>query len=734
MIRLGLETLELGRQEIDSIARNVIEKAKQGKDDQKQWQRSIPGTETIIEARSVPMPHGGFVIIEIDITERKRAEAHFKESRDLLTAMFESFPGGISVIAPDLTFAATNSAFYEMLRAQEAEFPVGSKYENIVRYLAESGWYGDGDIDDIDDIVRHRLDQTAAIEPEEIERTVPDGRTLEMRSFPMPDGSKIRTYIDVTARKQVETDLKESRDLLKATFDHFPGGIAVYDKDLNLAAANPTYYELNQMRPENHPIGSKLEDLIRSVYASLEIGKEDIDRIVRNVIEKTKKENDVERRWERPIPGTEKIIETRAFPMPGGGLVNMDIDITERKRFQEAIITAKEAAEQANRAKSGFLANMSHEIRTPLNGVLGMASVLMQSDLTPEQRDQVNTIVESGDTLLTLLNDILDLSKVEAGRLELDLVDFDLDDLVNAVTGLWQPQFEEKSVTFSASCDAMRFLHGDQLRIRQVLNNLINNAQKFTEVGSVKLSVSETILSGGEIELRFTILDTGIGIAPDALPKLFDKFSQADTSITRQYGGTGLGLAICHRVVELMGGEIGVDSTLGEGSAFWFTIRCQLGKRLLGGRVLEEEQVPRPFAGHQKIRILAAEDNLVNQKVIHAILESGGYDCDIVDNGLEALSAIMRAPYDLVLMDIQMPEMDGETATQKIRNLPGEIRNIPIIALTANAMEGHKERYLAAGMNGYVAKPIKSKELFEAIDECLEGEEEAVLPQNSFRA
>lgn len=391
-------------------------------------------------------------------------------------------------------------------------------------------------------------------------------------------------------------------------------------------------------------------------------------------------------------------------------------DITERKQAERLHETARQAAEDANRAKSDFLASMSHELRTPLNGVLGTANLLLDGTLTGEQHERVEIIRQSGGSLLSLLNDILDISKVESGRLELEDIDFDLDVVLSTVADLWGPQIEAKGLRFVRDDSDMPFpiLRSDPARIRQILFNVISNALKFTEQGSITLKLTQKPKGTGFAETTLEVIDTGAGIPPDRVGRIFEKFVQADNSITRRYGGSGLGLALCKSFAAALNGNIGVKSKLGEGSTFWFRIICPIGDAEKVQEAIREESVDN-MGGDRTVRILVAEDNKINQTVIIAMLEKAGHHVDVVNNGLEAVSAVMRTPYDVILMDVQMPEMDGITATKKIRSLDGERGDMPIIALTANAMVGDREQYLEAGMTDYVSKPIEPAKLAAAL-------------------
>ncbi len=424
--------------------------------------------------------------------------------------------------------------------------------------------------------------------------------------------------------------------------------------------------------------------------------------------------------------GQEIVVElslTSIFFSGGWHAVGIVRNITERKKIDVELAKRTEEAEEASRLKSTFLATMSHDIRTPISGVIGLSDLLQETDLTEEQREYAALISRSGESLLGLINDILDFSKIEAGKLEMEKINFDLHITMNDIVALFAHRIAESALLLEYRYDPaiQASLIGDPGRISQIVNNLVGNAIKFTHEGKVTINTKLQGELDNFVTILFEVCDTGIGIPHDRLAAVFSPYTQADGSTTRKYGGTGLGLAICKQLAELMDGEIGVTSEIGKGSTFWFTARFE--KQTVGTPLASEIQLENIHdtldqAVVRSRRILLAEDNPINQKIAVITLNKLGHSVDVAVNGLEALRALESTDYDLVLMDCQMPEMDGFEATAKIRDPESNVinHNIPIIAMTANAMKGDREQCIEAGMDDYLTKPVKKDSLAAVLE------------------
>lgn len=539
-------------------------------------------------------------------------------------------------------------------------------------------------------------------------------------------GAYLFTGQDITDRKQAEEKLSQTQALLEAAMDNSQAGIAIADapdgglRYINKAGlligchhedefAQPIelhqyFHEFNIIHDDGSPLTYNERPLIRAVLYGETCSKEFIFR-------RDKFEDCIV--WINATPVRDKTGRIIAG-------ISVFLDISERKRIEKSLRVAKEEAERANIAKSQFLANMSHEIRTPMTGIIGMTDLTLMTDLEDEQREYLEIVKSSTKSLLRVLNDILDYSKIEAGKMELENIEFRLADVVNEVVALFNVVAQQKGVTIRARVDEKtpQMLVGDSFRLRQVLSNLIGNAVKFTATGEIDIGIICQRLDRDETKLKFIIRDTGIGIAEDKLGILFKSFSQVDDSNTRKFGGTGLGLAISKKLTELMNGEIWVVSKFGRGSKFCFTAVFGVAKEEL----YQQYNVDNGLAIARKTgkKVLLVEDDEVSRNMVRILLAKKGLRIYMAENGKQAVAMVKKSVFDLIIMDINMPYMDGYSAVAFIREeekVTGE--RTPIIAMTAYALQGDREKCLSRGMDDYLAKPVDIKDLNLIIDKWL---------------
>jgi len=524
--------------------------------------------------------------------------------------------------------------------------------------------------------------------------------------FPLPqsDGKMFSIYIlrDVTAQKEIETEIRRQKRFVDALVENSPVAIVSLDEKEKIVSCNPAFEHLFGYA-EQEAIGCMIDDLVAAdetlVQAKVYTAQLLEGGTIHGFGKRRRKDNatlDVE------LFGVPVTVDGETL-----GFIALYHDITELEQ-------ARREAESAGRAKSEFLANMSHEIRTPMNGVIGMLDLTLDTPLNAEQRDFLETARDSADALLVLLNDILDFAKIEAGRLDLDTIDFDLRSTVEGVATTMAQRAEAKGLEMACLIyhDVYSHLRGDPGRLRQVLVNLVGNAIKFTQRGEILIRVMRENDSGRKTKLRFSVTDTGIGIPKERQGAVFERFVQADTSTTRKYGGTGLGLTISKQLVEMMNGEIGLESEFGKGSTFWFT--AELDKS-------EGEQEPNPVApvALQGMHVLGIDDNSTNRMILTKMLENFGCRIETVSGGAEGIAALKAAvetedPYRFVLLDMQMPEMDGEQTLALIKNEP-LISDVPVIILTSMGHRGDAGRLEQIGCAGYLLKPVKQSQLNDAI-------------------
>jgi PAS domain S-box-containing protein len=774
-----------------------------------------------------------------------------RKEREKFRILVEESPLGVSLIAKNDRYEYLNPSFIETFGYTLEDIPTGPiwfrkafpdhgyRSQIISTWISDQKEFGFGE-------ARSRTYTAVCKDGSE--------KAIHFRPVTMETGEMLIIYEDISERKQAEEALRSSEERNRILLESSPDAVTVYDHIGKVTYVNPAFEEI---------FGWKCDELLGKRLDF--IPPHDADR-TREAVERTLKGEKVLLECQR-MTKAGRIIDIAAKASvlhdSQGNVIGMIViarDISDIKRVHKELQKAKEAAEAANLAKSTFVANMSHEIRTPMNAIMGMTHLALQTALSPKQNDYLNKIKVSANSLLGIINDILDFSKIEAGKLEIESVDFNLDEVMHNLASVVTMKSQEKEnleVLFDIAHNVPRFLKGDPLRLGQVLINLANNAVKFTETGEIIISTRLLKAEKDQVSLEFLVSDTGIGLTPEQINTLFEAFTQADSSTTRKYGGTGLGLTICKSLIEMMGGEIRVKSDSGQGSTFSFTATFGLEKEkakrhfmpspdLRGMKVLvvddnatsrgifhemlesfsfevtlaasgeegltelEKASESHPFelvimdwkmpgmdgieaskrikshTGLSKIpavfmvtaygreevmqqteevglegfllkpinpsmlfdtimqafgkeetetsrvaqrkeqqaealrhiqgaQVLLVEDNEINQEVARELLKGFGLPVTVAANGEEALRAVKEKDFEAVLMDVQMPLMDGYTATRRIRNLKSEIRKVPIIAMTAHAMTGDRERCLEAGMNDYVSKPIDPEKLFSAL-------------------
>ena len=644
-----------------------------------------------------------------DITERKRAEQAVRDSEVLYHSLVESLPQNIFRKDRAGRFTFGNARFCAELRRPLEEIIGKTDFDLFPKELAEKYQRDDQSV----------METGAPFETVEEHRTPDRGKIyVQVIKTPMYDalGNVLGVqgmFWDVTERRKMEEALAYERDLLRALLDNIPDNIYFKDTQSRFTKVGQALGKKFGLQNPEEAVGKTDFDFFTPEHAKVAFDDEQfIIRTGQPIIGRTEKET-----WHdgRVTWGLTTKMPFRDKNGKIIGTFGVTKDITQLKETEKELAKARDAALESARLKSEFLANMSHEIRTPMNGIIGMTGLLMDTDLSDEQRDFAETIRGSADALLTIINDILDFSKIEAGKLSIETIAFDLRDIVESTVELLAERAEAKGIELVSWVleDVPRHLRGDPGRLRQVLTNLLGNAIKFTERGEVVVRVTRESESDDRAIVRCAVTDTGIGIPHEAQKNLFQAFTQADGSLTRRYGGTGLGLAISKQLIELMGGSIGMESTPGQGSTFWFVV--PLEKQPPGTTYFFK----RPRANLENLRVLIVDDNATNRQILQHQTGSWKMRSSTVATGAEALAGLRDAalsgdPFNLVILDLQMPEMDGLTLAQAIRADP-LIQKTHLVMLTSLGLRLDAEAWRSTGIDAYLVKPVKESRLYDCL-------------------
>jgi PAS domain S-box-containing protein len=679
------------------------------------------GHKVVIESSGTPIFDNegrfcGYLGIDRDITNRKRVEEELRQSEATFRKLFSASSDAILLIDSAGVFVECNQAALDLLKMTRQQFllsppaRISPEFQPDGRRSAESApemialAHSKG---------LHRFDWTCVNA---------EGGEFIVEVSLMPIVIKGQTMLhttwrDITERKRIEEELQSSKEKLNDIVTLLPQSIFEADYGGRLTFANQAAFDLFGYSPGDFSAGLNVLNMV--IPEDVERARENIGKLYME--EKDGSQEYTARRKDGstfPVMIYSSVVKKEESPV---GLRGIIVDISKRKKYEEELEKARDMAESMSAAKDEFLANMSHELRTPITAILGFAELLQGTELSEQQQKYLSTIASSTETLLALVNDLLDLAKIEAGKVYLEREEFSLRKLIGELADSQKAAAKAKNLSFKTriSAEVPDRLLGDPLRLKQILLNLTVNAIKFSEVGEVCLSVGVEDFHPSTPLLRFDVADTGIGINPERIADIFEPFSQLDPSFTRKFGGAGLGLAICTKLLAIMGGEISVDSRQDVGSTFHVLLPFEVVEiKTTGEGAHPARQTTEPEG--VRLRVLLVEDHEISQYFFAEVLKRYGHQVDLAANGAEALGKIQCCNYDLVLMDVQMPVMDGLEAIGRIREMEeAGGGHLPVIALTAHAMEKDRIEVLSRGFDGYVSKPMKINELLDEIKRCL---------------